>query len=125
MTDEGRLRDLLLEHSDHRAVRRVWEGVEGHGDPDLFDYIEATRATGGALALVCEDGEADVYVRFARGAYEHLTVWPPWSLGGVESLDREALAAFLEEKEGVRPVPIEQTPFVDEEFDDLTDRVWP
>lgn len=125
MTDEGRLRDLLLEHSDHRAVRRVWEGVEGDGDPDVFDFIEATKITGGALALVCEDGEADVYVRFAGGSYQHLTVWPPWSLGGVETLDREGLAAFLSDKEEITAVPIEQTPFVDDEFDDVSGRVWP
>lgn len=125
MTDEGRLRDLLLDNSDHRAVRRVWEVYTGTGEADVCDYVETMKATGGALALVYEDGEADVYVRFAHGGYERLTVWPPWSLGGVEAVDRESLTTLLGEKESVRPVHIEETPFVDDEFDDVTGRVWP
>ncbi|PSQ11963.1 hypothetical protein BRC93_03465 [Halobacteriales archaeon QS_5_70_15] len=107
------VRDLLLAHSDHRAVRAVFEAHTGTGSADPTDLIEAARATDGDLALVARDGAADVYVRWNpdRSRYERLSLWPPWTLAGYDHADRAAVESLLEDAADVRPVPRGETPF--------------
>lgn len=122
------IRDVLLEYSDHRAVRNVFSAHRGQGSADLTDYVEAMRATDGTLALVASDGAADVYARWdGRGArYEHLTLWPPWSIGGYDHKDSATLAAYLGEKDDLRPTMHDYTPFADQEvLSSLSHRIWP
>jgi hypothetical protein len=107
------VRDLLLAHSDHRAVRAVFDAHTGEGAADPVDLIEAARATDGDLALVARDGAADVYVRWNpdRSRYERLSLWPPWTLAGYDHADRDGVASLLEDAADVRPVPHEETAF--------------
>jgi hypothetical protein len=126
-TDDA-LRSLLLEHSDHRAVRNVFGALTGRGEAPLPDYVEAMRATDGALAVVANDGAAEVYARWngTAGRFEHLTIWPPWSIGGFDHKDADRLAAFLDEKDDVRPTPHGATPFENQEvLSSLSHRIWP
>ena len=129
MTDgDDALRSLLLDHSDHRAVRNVFEALTGQGQAPLPDYVEAMRATDGALAVVATDGAAEVYARWngSGGRYEHLTIWPPSTIGGGDHADGDRLAAFLDEKNDVRPTPHSATPFEDQqELASLSHRTWP
>jgi hypothetical protein len=116
---EGRsddaVRDLLLAHSDHRAVRAVFDAHAGTetGEADTVDLIEAMRATGGDLALVARDGAADVYVRGdpGRSRFEHLSLWPPWTLTGYDHADSAGVESLLADAADVRPVPHDGTPF--------------
>jgi len=80
---DGAVRERLLAHSDHRAVRAVFDAHTGGGTADPADLVEAMRATGGDVALVARDGAADVYVRWNpdRSRFEQLSLWPPWTLG--------------------------------------------
>ena len=129
MTDgDDALRSLLLDHSDHRAVRNVFEAFTGKGEATLPVYVEAMRATDGALAVVATDGAAEVYARWngSGGRYEHLTIWPPSTIGGGDHADGDRLAAFLEERDRVRPTPHSETPFEDQEvLSSLSHRTWP
>ena len=128
MSDEDELRAILLEHSDHRAVRRVFGAYTGTGTADLVDSVEAMRATDGDVALVASDGAADVYARWdgSHGRYEHLTMWPPWSIGGYDYKRPAELTAHLETKENVRPILSAHTPFSNPEtLASMTDRIWP
>ncbi|MFQ3320161.1 MAG: hypothetical protein ACI8UR_001078 [Natronomonas sp.] len=122
------IRGVLLDHSDHQAVRNVFGAYTGSGTATLADYIEAMRATDGTLALVANDGAAEVYARWdGHGArYEHLTMWPPWSIGGYDHKDSSALAAYLDEKDDLRPTLHEYTPFDDQQvLSSLSHRIWP
>jgi hypothetical protein len=107
------VRDLLLAHSDHRAVRAVFEAHTGADEADPADLVEAMRATGGDLALVAHDGAADVYVRWnpGRSRFEHLSLWPPWTLAGYDHADRDGVASLLGDLTNVRPVAHDGTPF--------------
>ena len=107
------VRDLLLAHSDHRAVRAVFDAHTGGGDADATDLIEAMRATDGDLALVAQDGAADVYVRWNPGSsrFEHLALWPPWTLAGYDHADRAGVASLLGDVTNVRPIAHDGTPF--------------
>jgi len=107
------VRDLLLAHSDHRAVRAVFDEHTGCGSADLTDHVETMRATGGDLALVAQDGTADVYVRWNPSAsrFEHLSLWPPWTLAGYDHTDRAGVESLLAGAANVRPVPHDGTPF--------------
>ena len=129
MTDgDDALRSLLLDHSDHRAVRNVFEALTGQGQAPLPDYVEAMRATDGALAVVATDGAAEVYARWngSGGRYEHLTIWPPSTIGGGDHADGDRLAAFLDEKNDVRPTSHSATPFEDQQvLASLSHRTWP
>jgi hypothetical protein len=129
MTDgDDALRSLLLDHSDHRAVRNVFEALTGQGEAPLPDYVEAMRATDGALAVVATDGAAEVYARWNgnAGRYEHLTIWPPSTIGGGDHKDSARIAEFLAEKEAVRPTLHSATPFEDQEvLSSLSNRIWP
>ena len=129
MTDgDDALRSLLLDHSDHRAVRNVFEALTGQGQAPLPDYVEAMRATDGALAVVATDGAAEVYARWngSGGQYEHLTIWPPSTIGSGDHADGDRLAAFLDEKNHVRPTPHSATPFEDQQvLASLSHRTWP
>ena len=129
MTDGNEaLRSLLLDHSDHQAVRNVFEALTGRGEAPLPDYVEAMCATNGALAVVATDGAAEVYARWngSGGRYEHLTIWPPSTIGGGDHADGDRLAAFLEETDGVRPTPHSETPFEDQDvLASLSHRIWP
>ncbi len=129
MTDgDDALRSLLLDHSDHRAVRNVFGAVTGQGAATLPDYVEAMRATEGAMAVVANDGAAEIYARWngSGGRFEHLTIWPPWTVGGYDHADSDNLAAFLADKEAVRPTPHSETPFGDDEvLSSLSHRIRP
>jgi hypothetical protein len=129
MTDgDDELRSLLLDHSDHRAVRNVFGAHTGRGEATLPDYVEAMRATDGALALVATDGAAEIYARWngSGGRFEHLTIWPPWTIGGFDHADSDRLAAFLDDKDDVRPMPHSGTPFEDQQvLSSLSNRIWP
>ena len=107
------VRDLLLAHSDHRAVRAVFDARGGDGEADTVDLVEAMRATRGELALAAQDGIADVYVRWnpASSRFEHLSLWPPWTLTGYDHADRAGVTSLLAELTNVRPVPHDGTPF--------------
>lgn len=113
--DDDPLRDLLLEHSDHRAVRAVFDAHTGAGagSTDLTDLVEAMRATRGELALVAQDGAADVYVRWNPNGsrFEHLSLWPPWTIAGYDHADRAGVESLLDGAANVRPVPYDGTPF--------------
>jgi hypothetical protein len=125
---DDELRELLLEHSDHRAVRSVFGDHTGQETATLTDYVEAMRATAGDLALVANDGAAEIYARWDdRGArYEHLTIWPPWTVGGYDHKKSSDLAEFLAEQDDLRPTLHKYTPFDDEEtLDSLSNRIWP
>ena len=126
--DDDSLREVLLDHSDHRAVRNVFGAHTGRETASLADYVEAMRATDGSLAVVADDGAADVYARWngRGGRFEHLTIWPPWSIGGFDHKDGARLAEFLDEKEAVRPTLHGATPFEDQEvLASLSHRIWP
>lgn len=129
MTDgDDELRSILLDHSDHRAVRHVFGAYTDQGTATLADYVEAMRASDGALAVVATDGAAEVYARWNRsgGRFEHLTIWPPWTIGGVDHGDADRLTTFLEETDEVRPAPHSKTPFEDQQvLASLSHRIWP
>lgn len=125
MTGE-RLREALLDASDHRACRNVWAAHTGDGDADRSDYVETMRATGGDVAVVAADGAADVYARWTGSGFEHLTLWPPWTLGGVDRTDRAGLEAVLAEADDLRAVHHEETPFDrPETIASMGGRPWP
>jgi hypothetical protein len=126
--DDGELRDVLLAHSDHQAVRNVFGAHTGQGSATLPDYVEAMRATEGAVALVASEGASEVYARWngGGGRFEHLTIWPPWTVGGYEHTDRAGLVEFLEDKAEVRATLQDYTPFADRQvLTNLSEHVWP
>lgn len=126
--DVDEIRDVLLDHSDHLAVRNVYGAHTGQGSASIRDYVESMRATGGELALVANDGAAEIYARWdgTVGRYEHLTIWPPWTIGGYDHKDSTDLTDFLEDKEAVRPTPHDYTPFADEDvLGSLSHRIHP
>lgn len=116
-SDGDDVRGVLLEHSDHQAVRNVFGDHTGGGEATVLDYVEAMRATAGRLALVASDGAGETYARWdgRSGRYEYLTIWPPWTIGAYESTDGGELREHLEEKEDVRPMAHGHTPFADEQ----------
>lgn len=105
------VREALLAHSDQRAVRNVFQARTGAGDADLTDLVETMRATDGTVALTAQDGAADVYARWNGSRFEHLSVWPPWTITNYDHEDRAGLEASLEDKANVRPTLHEDTPF--------------
>ena len=126
MSEGSGLRETLLDSSDHQACRNVWQAYSGDGDADLHDYVETMRATQGAVALVAQDGAADVYARFANGRFEHLTLWPPWTIGGVDHTDRAGLETYLADKANLRPIAHDDTPFASPgTLGSLSHRIWP
>ena len=78
------VRRILLEYSDHQAVRNVFGAHTCRETASCRDYVEALRATEGSLAVVADDGAAEVYARWdgTGGRYEYLVIWPPWTVGG-------------------------------------------
>jgi hypothetical protein len=110
-SERGAVREVLLEHSDHRAVREVFGAYTGDGEADLTDLVETMRATDGTVALVAQDGAADVYARWSGSQFEHLSVWPPWTITDFEHHDRAGLEASLDGKTNVRPTLHDETPF--------------
>lgn len=126
MSQRADLRESLLDNSDHRACRNVWQAYSGDGDADLPDYVETMRATDGAVALVARDGAADVYARFVTGRFEYLTLWPPWTIGSVDHTDRAGLEAYLTDKSNLRPIPHDETPFAGPNtLGSMSHRIWP
>lgn len=115
---DDRLRRILLEYSDHRAVRNVFGVYTGRAEraADAVDFVEAMRATGGRVAVVGSEESADVYARWnaTDSRYECVTIWPPWSVGERERADADELATYLEELDDVEPIVHDRTPFVDE-----------
>lgn len=110
-SEAGAVRDALLEHSDHRAVRSVFQAHTGGNEADLTDLVETMRATDGTVALVAQDGAADVYARWNGSRFEHLTVWPPWTITNYDHTDRADLERFLDGTANVRPILHDSTPF--------------
>lgn len=126
MSQGTELRAALLDNSDHRACRNVWQAYSGDGDADLQDYVETMRVTEGTVALVAQDGAADVYARFANGRFEHLTLWPPWTIGGVDDTDRAGLESYLAGTSNLRPIPHDETPFANPTtLGSMSHRIWP
>ena len=126
--DADEIRDVLLEHSDHRPVRNVFGAHTGQGEATLADYVETMRATEGAVAVVASEGAGEVYARWdgRGGRFEYLTIWPPWTVGGYDHADSAGLVAFLEDKEDVRPTLHRYTPFADQQvLSSLSHRIWP
>ena len=114
MSDRDALHEALLDHSDSRACRLVWESLEGTGSPEdlsLRDYVEAMRATGGAVCLVASEQQADLYVRYDGGEFVHAAFWPPGSVvdGGVAT--EAELLDLLADRDGPQPVHVSKTPF--------------
>ncbi|MFC5971901.1 hypothetical protein ACFPYI_11215 [Halomarina salina] len=101
MSGDSTVRQLLLDCSDQRACRTVWEAVQ-RDDLDAVagaDLAEALRVADGDLCLVGRDGLADVYVRHdpTRG-FERLTLWPPWSVTDYDSgVGRTAFVDLLDD----------------------------
>lgn len=123
---DDRLREVLIDYSDHRASRAVWAQVTGDHDADVADLVETMRVTNGAVAVAGHEDAADVYARWTGGSYEYLTLWPPWTIGGYDRADRADLAAVLSETTGLRPVLHEDTPFADGEvLTAMSHRIWP
>lgn len=106
-----RLRRTLLDHSDHRACRAVWQASEGDGEADPADYAETLRVTGGAIAVVGHDGAARIFARWVDGRFEHLTLWPPSTVGGLDHTDAAGLEPVLADLANLRPIPHDETPF--------------
>ncbi|MFC7228269.1 hypothetical protein N0B31_12715 [Salinirubellus salinus] len=119
------LRETLLEHSDHRAVRNVFQAHVGGGEADLTDLLETMRATDGVVALVAQDGAADVYARWNGTRFEHLSVWPPWTITNYDHTDRADLERFLDGKANVRPTLHDATPFASPTTVGSLQRFWP
>lgn len=110
-SEAGDVRDALLEHSDHRAVRSVFQAHTGGSEADLTDLVETMRATDGTVALVAHDGAADVYARWNGTRFEHLSVWPPWTITNYDHAGRSGLEQFLDGKANLRPILHDSTPF--------------
>jgi hypothetical protein len=128
MHNADELRDVLLEYSDHQAVRSVFGDHSGRQPAALVDYVEAMRATDGAIALVASDGAAEIYARWdgRERRYEYLIIWPPWTIGGYDHSNATELAEFLEAKEHVRPMLREYTPFADQQaLTGPSHHIWP
>ncbi|WP_254821267.1 hypothetical protein [Haloglomus halophilum] len=127
MSDETEVRDILLSHSDQQPVRNVFQAVtDGGGDADLSDHIETMRATDGELALVAQDGAADVYARWSGSRFELLTVWPPWTVTGYDTTDRAGLEDRLDGLVALRPMAHDGTPFASPgTLNSLRGLTWP
>lgn len=126
--DADEIRDVLLEHSDHQAVRNVFGAHTDQGTATLADYVETMRTTEGAVALVASEGAGEIYARWdgRGGRFEHLTIWPPWTIGGYDHTDSGGLVEFLAEKEEIRPTLHDYTPFADQEvLSGLSHGMWP
>lgn len=126
--DESEIREVLLAHSDDQAVRNVFGAYTDQGTADLADYVEAMRLTDGEIAVVANDGAAEVYARWngRAGRYEHLTIWPPWTIGGYDHTDSSGVVAALEEVDDPRVLEHDQTPFANEAvLASLSHRIWP
>jgi hypothetical protein len=107
------LRRLLLAYSDHLPVQTVHAALTRGEVPELAELVAAMRATRGELAVVGHDGLADVYARWHRGGYDHLTLWPVWTVGGEGHADAAGLVRVLSRMDSVEPVPARRTPFED------------
>ena len=124
---DAEIRRILLDHSDHRAVRNVFGERTDGGTARLDDYVETVRVAGDELALAGSDGASDVFARWngSSGRFEHLSIWPPWTVSGYDHADRAALVAYLEGIDGPELVSYETTPFADEDvLASLSDRIW-
>jgi hypothetical protein len=124
-SSEEAVREALLAHSDHRAVRNVFQAHTGGGEADLTDLVETMRATDGEVALVAQDGAADVYARWNGTRFEHLSVWPPWTITNYDHTDRADLERFLDGKANVRPTLHDATPFASPTTITSLRRFWP
>jgi hypothetical protein len=121
----GDVRETLLAHSDHRAVRSVFQAHTGGSEADLTDLVETMRATDGEVALVAQDGAADVYARWNGTRFEHLSVWPPWTITNYDHADRADLERFLDGTANVRPTLHDATPFASPTTISSLQRFWP
>ncbi|MWG34255.1 hypothetical protein [Halomarina oriensis] len=83
MSGATTVREVLLDSSDQRACRTVWEAVQQDtlDTAASVDLVETLRVCSGDLCLVGHDGLADVYVRHdPNRGFERLTIWPPWNV---------------------------------------------
>lgn len=115
MSGATTVREVLLDNSDQRACRTVWDAVQrdaldGTASADL---AETLRVCDGDLCLVARDGLADVYVRCDpdRG-FERLTVWPPWNVTDYDSgIARSALVSLLDSLTAPELLTFDDSPF--------------
>ena len=113
------VRDALLDHSDSRPCRLVWETLDGSTDPgdiDLADYVEAVRVTDGDVCLVASEDTADLYLRWqaSAGAFVYAAFWPPWGVVDAGTADRTRAESLLADRDDPRPVGFEETPFAND-----------
>ena len=115
MSGDTTVRQLLLDNSDQRACRTVWDAVQ-HDALDgvaATDLAETLRVADGDLCLVGRDGLADVYVRHdpTRG-FERLTLWPPWSVTDYDSaIARTAFVGLLDDLTNPELLTFDDSPF--------------
>lgn len=115
MSEETTVRRLLLDSSDQRACRTVWEAVQADAldGVDAADLAESLRVAEGDLCLVARDGLADVYARHdpVRG-FERLTVWPPWNVTDYDSnVGRGAFVSLLDDLDAPELLTFDDSPF--------------
>ncbi len=126
--DTQTLRDVLLAHSDHQAVRQVFSAHTGTGTATTADFVETMRETNGDIAIVTPDDASEIYARWhaSNGRFEYITVWPPWTIGGYNHTDRRGLIEYLASKNDIHSLLHEQTPFADQTvLSHLTPQIWP
>jgi hypothetical protein len=113
MSDEETVSDVLFDHSDQRVCRLLWQALEQGGpDPALDEQIEVMRATGGRVALLVSDPVVEVYARWHDGAFEHLSISPPWHVVDYDRVDRTGLREVLDDGTAApRPILHDKTPF--------------
>jgi hypothetical protein len=122
--DGETLRETLLAHSDHRAVRAVFGAHRTEAAVEPADLIETMRATDGAVAARGFDGAAERYVRWSGDRFELLSVWPPHTVTNYEHADADGAREALTGTESPRAVTLDETPFGSAPFP-LTSRIGP
>lgn len=112
VSDEVTVSDVLFAHSDERVCRLLWQAIEEDAPaPDLDAQIEVMRATRGAVALVVSDPVVEIYARWHDGAFEQLSISPPWHVVDYDRVDRATLRELLDGRVDPNPLLHDRTPF--------------
>lgn len=127
MTENRTVRDALLNHSDSRACREVWEAEQAGRSAPPRELVEALRASEGELAVEGWDGAARVHLTWNPDAavFERLTCWPPATLAGFGREDGEGACDLLADLDGVTPVLAAESPLADGRAAALSGQLWP